>query len=780
MLRFVILLLGSIISGYSGFAKNTVKAIDCNQSIHGMIIDQTPQTPLAFATIYIAELNQGIQTDSSGTFSFQNICPGTYTFRLSHVGCESKDTIITISGNTELRLTLDHQVQELLTTEIFANRVINNEIAIQQSVKNLYLKDPSKDLGQVLSNISGVNVLQSGTNIFKPIIHGLHSDRLLILQNQVKLAGQSWGAEHAPEIDASSAQSIQVIKGAGGIEYGTDALGGVILVHQSTPNYDTSWTGQVNTSFSTNQKGTATHTRTSKGWILKKDQNISLQIGGTYKRFGDAKAPDYVLSNTGFSERNAFSGIAYLKKLNNIHVQSQTFYNYYYRKSGILTASHVGNITDLENAIASNRPLVINDWTYKILYPRQQTHHYTFKEHLQLTAPWGKLQAQYDFQQDWRQEFDQRRNGRSEIPVMDLKLYTHHIATKFNRQIQQFDFNSGVEYYLKDNTNVPGTGFRPVIPDYRQHIFAVWARNQWKQKKVMLEAGMRYEHQQLNVAMFNEQEILIRPRRQFNTFAFMLVGDIQINKVFHLTSNIAIASRAPNINELFSSGIHQSAASIEYGDPDMKPEQSFKWTNRFGLKWDDKARLDITPYFHFIKDYIYLEPQKTFENTIRGAFPVFRFQQLDVVGIAGIDAELTFYPIVNLLRLHAQYSFIRMNDLTTQTDLIGTPPNQLKLSAGVERTHWRKLLNLYAVVEWKYVGEQLFVSSESDFLAPPSAYHILSFNSNMEWLIKNRTMGAGLEISNLSNTSYRDYLDRFRYFADLPGINFTLKWHFNF
>ncbi len=780
MLQKLLFLTGLITWCNFAFAQTTNKDVVCSYIIKGNVLDENNQNTLAYATVFIVELERGEQSDSNGFFTFTNICPDIYTFRITHVGCQPRDTTISVKGNTDVQLFLDHEYQELIVTEIIGNKELGKELNIQESIQQLHFKDPSKDLGQILSNISGINILQSGTNIFKPIIHGLHSDRLLILQNQVKLSGQSWGAEHAPEIDAASAQSIHVIKGAGGIEYGTDALGGVIVIQQTIPDYRTDWTGQVSSSFNTNQSGFATHARISKGWVLPNDHKMSFQGGGTFKRNGDARAPKYVLSNTGIQENNAYGAFSYLRLFSNLHIQSQTFYNHYYRKSGILAASHIGNVEDLQNAIENQKPFIINDWTYKIQYPRQQTHHHTFKQQVELSAAWGKLQLQYDLQQDRRQEYDLRRNGRSEIPVLDLKLFTHHIATKFNRQIRQFAFHTGLEYYQKDNTNVPGTGFRPVVPDYQLYNVALWARNQWKHKKVSLESGFRYENHQLRVAAFNAQNELYKPRHNFHTFALMLTGDIQISKIVHFMSNIALASRAPNVSELYSAGVHQSAAAIEYGDASMYPERSFKWTNRIGLQWDSKAKLDITPYLHFINGYIYLEPQNEFETTIRGSFPVFRYQQVGAVGIAGIDADLVFYPIVNLLKLQAQYSFIRMTDLTDKKDLIGTPPNQLKLAAGLERSEWKKLSNLYAVLEWKYVGEQLYVSRTNDFLPPPGAYHLLSFDSHIEWKVRSKTMGAGLQITNITNNSYRDYLDRFRYFADLQGINLILKWNYNF
>ena len=75
-------------------------------------------------------------------------------------------------------------------------------------------------------------MIQTGATIAKPVIHGLHSNRILILNNEVRQEGQQWGADHAPEIDPLVADQITVVKGAESVRYGSDALGGVILIEQ--------------------------------------------------------------------------------------------------------------------------------------------------------------------------------------------------------------------------------------------------------------------------------------------------------------------------------------------------------------------------------------------------------------------------------------------------------------------------------------------------------------------------------------------------------------------
>lgn len=44
-----------------------------------------------------------------------------------------------------------------------------------------------ENLANVLKNVSGVNLLQSGANISKPVIQGLTNQRIAIINNGVKL-----------------------------------------------------------------------------------------------------------------------------------------------------------------------------------------------------------------------------------------------------------------------------------------------------------------------------------------------------------------------------------------------------------------------------------------------------------------------------------------------------------------------------------------------------------------------------------------------------------------
>ena len=91
----------------------------------------------------------------------------------------------------------------------------------------------TSSLSQNLTNIAGISTLKTGSNIEKPIIHGLYGSRIAIIQQNSKLEDQQWGNEHAPNIDVLMFDKIEVVKGAASVRYGAKAIGGAVLLEQS-------------------------------------------------------------------------------------------------------------------------------------------------------------------------------------------------------------------------------------------------------------------------------------------------------------------------------------------------------------------------------------------------------------------------------------------------------------------------------------------------------------------------------------------------------------------
>jgi iron complex outermembrane receptor protein len=218
------------------------------------VSDADEKTPLEGALIQIKELGISTRTDEEGHYHFYNLCPGTFTFLLSHSDCDTLFVRIRVEKSIVRNFQLPHHYNVLSSVQV---RSLKNDPRqlVRDVLKGRDVQETrGQSLGEILRRITGVQVLQTGSTIFKPVIHGLHSQRVILLNQEVRLEGQQWGSEHAPEIDPFIADKFVVLKGAGAIRYGSDAIGGAILVEPRPLIFDQRFRGEVNTGYFSNNR----------------------------------------------------------------------------------------------------------------------------------------------------------------------------------------------------------------------------------------------------------------------------------------------------------------------------------------------------------------------------------------------------------------------------------------------------------------------------------------------------------------------------------------------
>ena len=227
-------------------------AQDCNITFKGRIIDFHDKTPILGASIVVLNLNRYTTSNIDGVFEINNLCKGKIILEVKHISCESKQITIDIDKKINKDIYLEHHLEELNEVILKANTKTEKS-SVEQSIKKAVIEQfTDKSLGDALKTISGVSALNTGNAIVKPMIHGLHSSRLLIINNNVRMFDQEWGDEHAPNVDINTSDRIDVIKGANTLKYGSDAIGGLILLRPKRYTVKDSLFGSILTSFNSN------------------------------------------------------------------------------------------------------------------------------------------------------------------------------------------------------------------------------------------------------------------------------------------------------------------------------------------------------------------------------------------------------------------------------------------------------------------------------------------------------------------------------------------------
>jgi len=759
--RFYTIIL--VLSNLFGFSQTDSCTFILDGTIHTDI-----EEPTNSLQIVLLNAQKGARIAADGSFLINDICKGNYILQIRCFGETVQENEITIQSDTSLSLLLDYHIHNLKEFEVIIDENEQNTFIKNGLTPKQLNQTRGLSLGGMLEEINGVRTLKTGNSIAKPIIHGLHSNRVLILNNSIRQEGQQWGAEHAPEIDPFVSNSISVVKGANSIKYGFDAIGGVILVEPTRGAKTAGTYGEVNlVGLSNGRQGAVSgsmHTR------LKKLAALSLSLQGSLKRGGNQHTPSYYLNNSGIKETN-FSTLVNWEKEN---YGVELFYSQFNTDLGIFSGSHIGNLTDLQNAFNLEKPLGEDKFSYEIDRPRQRIEHELSKVSMYFkTGDIGKLNLVYGRQYNLRYEYDKDQSLNDSIanlnrPDLQLELTTHTVDINWKHFAKKgFSGEIGLNSIYQKNTY---TG-RMFVPNFENQGAGLFWIERKTIKKLLLEGGLRVDYRRLQ-SFFWENDEIQSPTNEYLDWAFNIGGRYSINNFSSIRFNVAKTWRPPSINELYSDGLHHGAAAVEIGDANLNQEDALNTSIEYDLnyKW---LRVNVQPYFNYFRNHIFLEPQLPPTLTIKGAFPTFIFKETEA-RIYGVDffAEAQINKVFSYV---INVSLLRGYNISLNDHLLQMPADNLKNRLNISLPQCKGLTHNEFSIQHSFVAEQSRVPENSDFIAPPNAYNLFDLTLSSEITTPYSSVNVSIGVHNLFNTRYRDYLNRFRYYADELGRNISVR-----
>lgn len=747
---------------------------ECNFVLRGKVVHAEHQEPIEGATIYIHELKTGTFSDIRGNFRLTNLCSATkYTLAIQYLGHITLTEEVVLTGNTSLTFRLIEEDIVIEGVEVHGHRDAVITTSTVSSLSGRALQETrGATLGEALKRISGITTYSTGSNVSKPVIHGLHSNRIMILNNGVRQEGQQWGTEHAPEIDPFMADEIAVVKGAETVRYGPEAMGGVILVNPPKLPTSKSFKGEIFLIGATNGRMGNTSVNITGGSGKIKGLGYRLQSSG--KIAGNIHSPDYYQANTGLRELNFSGEIGYNTK----KLSTEIYYSRFQTTLGILSDAHTGNLSDLNEIIANGRPFRDPDFTYTINSPRQEVVHDLLKAKLHYHYDNGdNLNVQYGFQRNQRQEYDRRRGALNERPSLDLELFTNTLDVSYEHFIRKkWNGSVGVNFIQQANNNIPGTGVTPLIPNYDMVNMGIYAMEKFTSGPLEVEAGLRYDYRKVSAARFVQRDAIDERDFIFNNFSAFLGAHYSISPAVSFNTNLGSAWRPPNINEQFSQGLHHGTAAIEIGNPDFVSEQALKWVNTLTIT-ENKFSAELTGYAHRINNYIYLAPTPEQLVTLRGTFNVFEYRQSNAQ-LWGFDLS-TVYQIYDNLDWFTRASIVRAKNIEENSYLPFIPTDRIESGLTFKKGQIGSFNDNSLTISSQWVATQ---NREPEFdLAPaPSGYNIWNVRLNTILPVHNNRLHVGMTVNNVFNLSYKDYMNRFRYFTHEMGRNVILNVNYKF
>ncbi|MCR5078119.1 MAG: TonB-dependent receptor [Prevotella sp.] len=720
-------------------------------------------------------------TDENGSCTLPNVSSPLITLSVRAIGYEEiADRSYPTGKVTGLTILLKESVNMLGNVTVSTLQKHTN--TLQQAVtidRKVLEKYSALSLGHLLELVPGMSSISSGSTIAKPVIQGMYGSRILLINEGVRLESQSWGDDHTPEIDHTGASIIEVIKGAEAVRYGYGAMGGVVLFNQAPlpyGNQSLKVNGTINMGYSCNGKGFDGAGSVEMGY-----RNIGLRLHGLYQRAGDYHTADYMLNNTGYSRISLSSLIGYHSR----RLTATLFASLYSSRDGFYYASNISDINQLLARFEAGRPdeESIHPFSYRIKPPFQQSQHLTLKGEMKYVFSQSQsLALKLSYQNNLREEFENRKQEKySWLPVQDLQLSTYSSEVVWDGKWKPFCMHSqvGLTTMYQRNHNIPGTKQPAFIPNYSALTTGVFAMHKATFHKMTCSAGIRYDIRAMSVDGYTALQSFkyFSGFRLYRNFTSMLATHYQFNNNLEARINFGWAWRPPDVNELYATGLHHGIYWV-VGNKKLTSEHGYKTV--LGGKYHNKW-LSIEPsiFFQYVNNYIYDnigQGLDRFHNHPTGKYPKFIYEQ-DNARFLGGDLTACVVPIKGFT-LSAKGEWINARNVSQGAWLPFMPSDRygMGLNYAVDlgrQNNWHAALSL----EGSYVTKQRHFDPEKDLVPDsPPAYALLKGSAELTVdLPHGRSMKLMLLGDNITNNLYKEYTDRFRFYAHARGAQFTLR-----
>jgi iron complex outermembrane receptor protein len=762
-------------------------ASECRATLDGHVVDDVTHEPVVGALVSVDGEVVAV-TDEAGHFDLTGPCRAAIVVEVARDDYAPSRRVVS-PGTPSVELPLHATTGEVIAIKGEAVEAIDMRSTAKLSGESLE-RTRGRALAEALADVPGVSQLGSGSGAAKPIVRGQFGRRLLLLVDSVRHRAQEWGIDHAPEIDPFAADEITVVRGASGVRYGPDAIGGAVLVDPPPLLRKPGVAGQVHLIGLTNGLGGVLAARVQGA--SERLPGLAGQIDTSLKRLAASVTPDYPLDNTGVREWNLGTSAGYRTGDDEYRLS----YSHYQATLGVCSCLRLESRDDflaqLERGTPANADLYEADLEIERPY-QAVAHDLTIGRARWGIAGVGTIALKYSFQHDHRREYDVVRDP-TIGPQFDFRLLTHDLDVALeHRPIHLND-----HLHLEGSAGVVGmeqdhrySGL-PLVPDHAARGAGGYAIERLIGHDFELELGLRYDvlHREASLER-DDFDRLVRSDQlpegacgageetdpvacssTFHTVSASVGGLYQLSNPWSLKLDLSTASRPPNTDEQYLNGTSPTFPVLGLGKPDLGPETTYSSSLTTTYQGEHVAG-EASIYANLIDDYIYFAPalddggDPIFDVLIRGSFPRFVTRPVDAVFYGG-DAGFTVAPLP-FLELGGQASMVRARDLTNHAYLVFVPADKLRGSVTLRRPADAELGLTFVTVSGAYVARQTRFDPNADLAPPPDGYFLLGAEAGTSVRLGDQTIKLAVQGTNLLNARYRDYTSLLRYFADQPG-----------
>jgi len=538
-----------------------------------------------------------------------------------------------------------------------------------------------------LRELPGVTIQKTNLGGGSPFIRGLTGKQVLILIDGVRFNNSTFRFgpnQYLNTIDPFIINRMEVVRGPGSVQYGSDALGGVINIITRPQIFSPEqFSVKLFEQISSADKGSASHFDVSG-----KYSNTILQVGGSIKNFGDVRAgngasllgavdKDGVQPFTGYKEYN-FNTTALYSFSDEHSVRG----SYFFTKQ-----TDVPRSDKLISSSRNTKP--------------DSIHHFQPQQSQIAMLDYSGKNISFFSEVGVSLSSVQQREGRTIRKWHDTKTRTESDSVR-TLGVNAFGFiplgintfSAGIEYYgdkifssrfdTKDNGTVQ-TKHGKYPNDSRYASLGIFFHDEIAVSEFfLLNLGTRYsrnsvqvDYKKLKFDLLNSSPLVFdKVDKSYSDVTWSAEGLYKINSDVNVFASVSRGFRSPNIDDIAANG--EWAGGTDIPNPSLNPENVIQYET--GVKYIAENISSTVSYF--VGKYTDLIQRVKYWKDVNN-LQLYRFENFTRATIHGMEISAKWKMNLNntsSLTTSGHYSFANGKNDETDEYLSKIPASNLSLS----------------------------------------------------------------------------------------------------
>ncbi|HOY05742.1 MAG TPA: TonB-dependent receptor [Saprospiraceae bacterium] len=590
-----------------------------------------------------------------------------------------------------------------------------------------------RSVPEMLFGAPGIFLQKTNQGGGSPFLRGLTGQQTLLLVDGIRINNATFRSgpnQYLNTLDPFWISRVEILESSGSVEYGSDAIGGVVQVFTKAPEFSDTTTFKPEANFQWGSGGMET---SGQAALQASGRRWAVRAGGAYRQFGDLIAG----KGLGKESPNGYDQWS---------VEAKALFRVNRRLT--LTAAY----QDLQqNDVPVYHKVILENFKYNRFDPQRRQFAYARLQSISENKWWRK--TEWTISRQFVHEVRENQKNGNPVQVTETdKTSTNGLQFNVLSSISAaWDMNTGAEWYgdavrsdkseWNENTQV-NTLKRGLYPDRAtMQTWAAYNLHSFTWKRFFLTGGLRYNYIRLKAPDENIGNSTVEPSA--------LVGNLGLScellRGLRVFANAASAFRAPNVDDLGTLGIVDFRYELpNYG---LQPEKSRSY--EAGLKMATSNWKAGFSAYHLHLDGL-IGRVRT-RDSIQG-YAVYRKENLTEAYVRGLEFQAEWkWHSKWLVSGHATYTFGQ--NTTAGEPLRRIPPFNGRVY--VQYTPWQ---------QFELRAESIFAADQRRLAQGDIDDNRIADNGTPGWYILNltatyryRPFQLTAEVHNILNEAYRTH-----------------------